>query len=55
MVDFVALVEVEQEYVNVETAPIEATYMFPVEEEAAVVDFEASVEGRYLHVAGNRL
>ena len=46
VVDFVASVELEQEYVNLDTVPIESTYLFPVEEEAAVVDFEAKVDGR---------
>ncbi len=48
VVDFVAQVEVTQEYVNREEKPIEATYMFPVEEEGAVVDFEAVVDGRVI-------
>lgn len=46
VLDFVAQVTVEQEYVNVENRPIEALYLFPVEEEAAVIDFEAKVDGR---------
>ena len=29
-----------------ETNPIEAIYMFPIEEEAAVVNFTAEVDGR---------
>ena len=39
-------VKVEQRYVNREADPIEAVYVFPIEEEAAVVDFVAEVEGR---------
>ncbi len=39
-------VSVEQEYVNREGRPIEAVYSFPVEEEAAVVEFLAEVDGR---------
>ncbi|TRY77470.1 hypothetical protein TCAL_10676 [Tigriopus californicus] len=46
LLDFVAQVTVEQEYLNVENRPIEALYLFPVEEEAAVIDFEAKVDGR---------
>jgi excinuclease UvrABC nuclease subunit len=33
-------------YVNEEKNPIEAVYMFPVEEEAAVINFTAEVDGR---------
>ena len=46
IVGFVAQVSVEQVYVNKESWPLEATYLFPVEEEAAVVGFEAVVDGR---------
>ncbi len=46
VVDFVAEVSLRQEYVNRESRPIEAVYLFPVEEEAAVVDFEARLDGR---------
>ena len=46
VLDFVADVRVEQEYINVEDGPIEASYLFPVEEEAAIVDFKASVDDR---------
>ena len=46
VVDFVGEVTVEQEYCNRESRPIEAVYSFPVEEEAAVVEFEAEVDGR---------
>ena len=46
VVNFVASVELRQEYVNREANPIEASYLFPVEEECAVVDFEAIVDGR---------
>ena len=45
VVNFVASVELRQEYVNREAVPIEATYFFPLEEECAVVDFEAVVDG----------
>ena len=46
VVDFVAQVTVEQHYVNQEKQPIEAVYKFPVEEEAAVVEFQAEIDGR---------
>ena len=46
IIDFVAEVTVTQSYVNVETNPIEAVYMFPIEEEAAVTSFEAEVDNR---------
>eukprot|EP00092_Neocalanus_flemingeri_P018239 GFUD01019739.1.p1 GENE.GFUD01019739.1~~GFUD01019739.1.p1 ORF type:complete len:927 (-),score=280.27 GFUD01019739.1:214-2994(-) len=46
VVNFTALVEVTQEFVNRERNPIECVYFFPVEEEAAVVDFTAELEGR---------
>ena len=46
VVDFIAEVRLAQEYVNREAVPIEATYLFPVEEESAVVEFEATVDGR---------
>ena len=48
LVNFVAQVELKQEYVNRESVPIEARYLFPVEEESAVVDFEAEVDGRVI-------
>lgn len=35
-------------YVNEEKKPIEAVYMFPVEEECAVVNFSAEVDGRII-------
>ena len=37
---------VEQKYVNRENRPIETVYMFPVEEESAVVELEAEIDGR---------
>ena len=46
LVDFVSEVTVVQSYVNVENNPIEVVYMFPIEEEAAVIYFEAEVDGR---------
>ena len=46
IVDFVSEIEVTQTYVNKESNPIEAVYFFPVEEEAAVIYFEAQVDDR---------
>ena len=46
VVNFTAQVEITQEFVNKEKNPIECVYFFPVEEEAAVVDFTAELEGR---------
>ena len=46
VVDFIAEVRLAQEYVNREAIPVEATYLFPVEEESTVVEFEATVDGR---------
>ena len=48
VVDFIAEVAVEQEYVNRENKPIEVVYSFPVEESAAVNGFEAVIDGREL-------
>jgi hypothetical protein len=42
----VAEVTVCQKYVNRESNPIETIYKFPIEEEAAVVNFEAIIDGR---------
>ena len=33
---------------NKEESPIECEYFFPIEEEAAVIDFKAEIEGRVL-------
>ena len=41
VVDLTARVEVTQEFVNREAETIECVYYFPVEEEAAVVEFTA--------------
>ena len=46
VVNFIAQVEVEQEFVNKEAGPIECIYFFPVEEEAAVINFTAELEGK---------
>jgi len=46
VVNFTACVEITQEFVNKEKNPIECVYFFPVEEEAAVVEFTAELEGR---------
>ncbi len=41
-------VRVRQRYVNQEAEPIEATYLFPLEDEAAVVGFRVETGGRVL-------
>jgi hypothetical protein len=46
VVNFVSEIQLTQQYVNRESRPIEAVYLFPVEEEGAVVEFEAYVDGR---------
>ena len=46
IVEFVSEIKVTQTYVNEESNPIEAVYFFPVEEEAAVISFEAQVDDR---------
>merc|ERR1712142_318674 len=46
VVNFTAQVIITQEFVNKERNPLECIYFFPVEEEAAVVDFTAELEGR---------
>jgi Ca-activated chloride channel family protein len=43
--NFCARVSVTQRYVNQESTPIEAVYVFPLEEGAAVCGFEAIVDG----------
>jgi hypothetical protein len=45
VVNFVSEIQLTQQYVNKESRPIEAVYLFPVEEESAVVEFEAYVDG----------
>ena len=42
---FCARVSVTQRYVNTETAPIEAVYVFPLDEGAAICGFEAIIDG----------
>lgn len=48
VVDFIAQVMVIQEYENEEDHPIEVEYSFPVEESAAVVGFEAVMNGWHI-------
>jgi len=48
LVNFTAEVTVTQTYINKGTKPLECEYMFPIEEEAAVVDFKVEIEGRTL-------
>jgi hypothetical protein len=39
-------VDITQEYVNNEVCPIEASYVFPLDERAAVCGFEAEISGK---------
>jgi len=48
LINYVAEVTVTQEYLNVEEGPIECEYMFPIEEESAVIEFTATLEGKTL-------
>ena len=48
LINYVAEVTVLQEYLNVEEGPIECEYMFPIEEESAVIEFTATLEGKTL-------
>ena len=45
IVDFVAEVSIVQNYVNAESNPIEVQYSYPVEESAAIIGFEATIDG----------
>ncbi len=36
----------KQTYVNLEPNPIETNYIFPVEEESAMISFKAKIDGR---------
>eukprot|EP01137_Pigoraptor_chileana_P018478 Opistho-2@78016 len=49
VVDMVAEVKVIQEYENRESLPIEATYVFPLDEKSAVFEFTAEVDGRIVN------
>uniref|UniRef100_A0A7S4NVN2 von Willebrand factor A domain-containing protein 5A n=1 Tax=Paramoeba aestuarina TaxID=180227 RepID=A0A7S4NVN2_9EUKA len=46
LIDQMTQVDITQEYVNNESIPIEASYMFPLDERAAVCGFEAEIGGR---------
>jgi len=46
VVDFISEVTITQEYLNHEANPIEVLYSYPVEESAAIIGFEAVVDGR---------
>ena len=48
VVDFIAEVNIIQDYVNQEANPIEVIYSFPVEESAAIIGFEASINGHVI-------
>ena len=48
MIDFIAEVNIIQDYVNQEANPIEVIYSFPVEESAAIIGFEVSINGHVI-------
>ena len=48
VIDFIAEVNIIQDYVNQEANPIEVIYSFPVEESAAIIGFEASINGHVI-------
>jgi len=46
VIDQMTQVDITQEYVNNESVEIEASYMFPLDERAAVCGFEAEIQGK---------
>ena len=48
MLDLIGEVMVYQEYCNTSNQPIEATYVFPLDEMAAVCGFEAFINGKHI-------
>jgi len=46
--DFTAIAHLTQTYTNDETSPIEAVYIFPIDEAAAITTFEAAIDGRVI-------
>ncbi|XP_045834014.1 protein mono-ADP-ribosyltransferase PARP4 isoform X2 [Meles meles] len=48
IIDFVAQVIVFQTYTNQSSVPIEARYIFPLDEKAAVCGFEAFINGKHI-------
>nr|CAH0110060.1 unnamed protein product [Daphnia galeata] len=48
IIDLVAEVTIEQRYINKENQPIEAVYLFPLDEGAGVCKFTAEVDGRVI-------
>lgn len=50
LMDLLSQVVVFQKYTNLSSAPIEAKYVFPLDESAAVCGFEAFINGK--HVVG---
>uniref|UniRef100_A0A8C3W803 Poly [ADP-ribose] polymerase n=1 Tax=Catagonus wagneri TaxID=51154 RepID=A0A8C3W803_9CETA len=48
MIDFVAQVIVFQTYTNQSPVPIEAKYVFPLDDKAAVCGFEAFINGKHI-------
>ena len=45
VVDFIAKVSIIQDYINQDVNSIEVLYSFPVEESAAIIGFEAVIDG----------
>lgn len=48
IIDLVAEVTIQQRYVNKENQPIEAVYLFPLDEGAGICKFTAEVDGRVI-------
>ncbi|XP_073750905.1 protein mono-ADP-ribosyltransferase PARP4 isoform X5 [Callorhinus ursinus] len=48
IIDFVAQVTVFQTYTNQSSVPIEARYIFPLDDKAAVCGFEAFINGKHI-------
>ncbi|NWI18989.1 PARP4 polymerase, partial [Crypturellus soui] len=48
MIDFVAQVVMFQTYTNQSSSPIEAKYVFPLDDKAAVCGFEAFINGKHI-------
>ncbi|KAF6120831.1 poly(ADP-ribose) polymerase family member 4 [Phyllostomus discolor] len=48
IIDFVAQVTVFQTYTNQSNVPIEAKYIFPLDDKAAVCSFEAFINGKHI-------
>jgi hypothetical protein len=57
IVDFVVRTAIAQHFHNTEAFPIEAVYVFPLDERSAVCGFEIEIDGFGIHacVVGSRL